>query len=121
MNTLFIAILSVALSVAAQFSLKTGMSGEAIKAILAQPFTIRTAFAVFTDKYVLGGFLLYVLGAVVWLGVLSKWDVSKAYPLVGLGFVFTVAIGWIIGEQVTLMRALGVAFIFAGVVLVGRS
>ncbi len=121
MNTLLIAVLSIAFSVAAQFSLKTGMSGEAVKAILAQTFTIRTAFVVFTDKYVLGGFLLYVLGAVVWLGVLSKWDVSKAYPLVGLGFVFTVAIGWIIGEQVTLMRALGVAFICAGVFLVGRS
>lgn len=121
MNTLFIAVLSIAFSVAAQFSLKTGMSSEAMKGILAQPFTIRTAFAVLTDKYVLGGFLLYVLGAAVWLGVLSKWDVSKAYPLVGLGFVFTVMIGWIIGEQVTLMRVLGVAFICAGVVLVGRS
>jgi len=121
MNTLFIAVFSVAFSVAAQFSLKTGMSGEAVKAILDQPLTIRSAFTVLTDKYVLGGFLLYVLGAVVWLGVLSKWDVSKAYPLVGLGFVFTIVVGWIIGEQVTLMRVLGVAFICAGVVLVGKS
>ena len=28
---------------------------------------------------------------------LSKWDVSKAYPLVGVGFLFTVAIGWYLG------------------------
>lgn len=121
MNTLVIAILSIAFSVAAQFSLKAGMSGEGVKEILAQPFTIGTALAMLTDKYVLGGFLLYGLGAVVWLGVLSKWDVSKAYPLVGLGFVFTVAIGFMVGEQVTMPRVIGVVLISAGVVLVGRS
>ena len=73
-----------------------------------------------TDKSVLGGFLLYGLGAVVWLGVLSRWDVSKAYPLVGLGFAFTVAIGLMTGEHVTLSRMAGVALIRARVFL-GRS
>jgi len=121
MNPLVIAILSIVLSVAAQFSLKAGMSGLAVQEVLAQPFTYRTAFTVLTDKFVLGGFLLYGLGAVVWLGVLSKWDVSKAYPLVGLGFAFTVAIGFMVGEDVTLPRLIGVTLICAGVFLVGRS
>ena len=74
-----------------------------------------------TDKYVLGGFLLYGVGALVWLVVLSKWDVSKAYPLVGLGFVVTVAVGYLLGEQVTVHRVIGVALICAGVFLVGRN
>jgi multidrug transporter EmrE-like cation transporter len=121
MNTFVIAILSIALSVAAQFSLKAGMSGVEVKEILAQPFTLRTALAVFTDKFVVGGFLLYGLGAIVWLGVLSKWDVSKAYPLVGLGFAFTVAIGSMAGEHVTIPRMIGVMLICVGVFLVGRS
>jgi drug/metabolite transporter (DMT)-like permease len=121
MNTFVIAILSIALSVVAQFSLKAGMSSAAVKAILAQPFTLHTVFTVLTDKFVLGGFLMYGLGAVVWLGVLSKWDVSKAYPLVGLGFAFTMAIGILAGEHVTLPRVIGIALICAGVFLVGRS
>ena len=121
MKTLFIAILSIALSVAAQFSLKAGMSSDGMKEVLAQPQSIRTIFFVLMDKYVLGGFVLYGLGAVVWLGVLSKWEVSKAYPLVGLGFVFTVVVGYLLGEQITLTRVLGVALICAGAVLVGRS
>lgn len=121
MKTLLIAIISIALSVAAQFSLKAGMSGKGVRAALAQPSSLKTLFDVLTDKYVFGGFLLYGLGAVVWLGVLSKWDVSKAYPLVGLGFVFTVAIGFLVGEQVTIPRVMGVALICAGVFLVGRS
>lgn len=121
MNPLFIAIASIALSVAAQFSLKAGMSSEAVRVVMAQPYTFRTLISVLTDKYVFLGFMLYGLGAVVWLGVLSKWDVSKAYPLVGLGFVFTVAIGFLLGEQVTIPRMLGVTFICMGVFLVGRS
>ena len=121
MNPLIIAIVSIALSVAAQFALKAGMSGAEIKAVMAQPLGLRSLFAILTDKYVFLGFLLYGLGAIVWLGVLSKWDVSKAYPLVGLGFVFTVGIGFMVGEGVTFSRVAGVALICAGVFLVGRS
>ena len=84
MNTLVVAILSVCFSVAAQFSLKAGMSGASVQALLKQPLSISSLFAILTDKFVFGGFLLYGLGAIVWLAVLSKWDVSKAYPLVGV-------------------------------------
>jgi drug/metabolite transporter (DMT)-like permease len=120
-NTFVVAFLSIALSVGAQFSLKAGMSSEDVKAALLLPPGVRMAMTVLCNRFVLAGFALYGLGAVVWLGVLSKWDVSKAYPMVGLGFVFTLAIGWLVGEQVTLPRALGAALICAGVFVVGRS
>jgi multidrug transporter EmrE-like cation transporter len=120
-TTIAIAVLSIALSVAAQFSLKAGVSGEDVRALLAQPLTLRSTLSVLTNAYVVGGFLLYGLGAMVWLAVLSKWDVSKAYPLVGLGFAATVAIGWVLGEHVTIPRAAGVALICAGVFMVGQS
>jgi len=121
MNTLVTALLSIALSVAAQFSLKAGMSDQGVREAMAQPSSLGTLLTVFTNKYVLGGFALYGLGAVIWLGVLSKWDVSKAYPLVGLGFVFTVLVGLMLGEQVSALRAAGVALICAGVFVVARS
>lgn len=121
MNPLLIAVTSIALSVAAQFSLKVGMSGTGLKSVLEQPLGIRSLITLLTDKYILLGFLLYGLGAIVWLGVLSKWDVSKAYPLVGLGFVLTVVIGFLIGEELTTTRIIGVALICAGVFLVGRT
>ena len=121
MNMFVFAILCVAFSVSAQFLLKAGITSSDVKEALAQPLGIGSVFAVFTNLSILGGFALYGIGAVAWLGVLSRWDVSKAYPLVGLGFVFTVAVGWFIGEQVTPMRAIGVSLICVGVVLVGRS
>lgn len=115
MNTLLLAIVSILISVAAQFSLKAGMA--AVKAGL-EPASLLTTF---TNKFVLLGFALYGLGAVVWLGVLSKWEVSKAYPLVGLGFAMTAVVGMLIGEQVSLLRLGGVALICSGVVLIART
>ena len=105
----------------AQFSLKAGMSGSGVKAALSMPLSLTGVSRVILDKYVLMGFLLYGLGAFVWLGVLSKWDVSKAYPLVGLGFVFTTLIGYFLGEEVTPLRVAGVMLICSGVFLVGKG
>jgi multidrug transporter EmrE-like cation transporter len=121
MNTRLIAIVSVVLSVLAQFCLKAGVSSREVKAAFAHPLGIRAVVAVLSNAFVLGGFLLYGLGAVVWLGVLSRWEVSKAYPLVGLGFALTAVAGWMGGEHVTLNRAIGVALICAGVFLVSGS
>jgi multidrug transporter EmrE-like cation transporter len=121
MKILLLSLISVALSVSAQFSLKSGMSNAAVKLAMAQPYGLNTLVAVFSNLQVLLGFFLYGMGAIVWLGVLAKWDVSKAYPIVGLGFVLTVLVGFVLGEQVSLMRVIGVAVICLGVVLVAQS
>jgi multidrug transporter EmrE-like cation transporter len=121
MYILLIAAGSIILSVAAQFLLKTGMTSFEVKQVLMQPLSYRLPWIVFTNKFIFGGFLLYGLGAIVWLKVLSVWDVSKAYPLVGLGFGLTVLIGMALGESITAFRVLGVLLICQGVWLVANS
>lgn len=121
MNTFLIAVISIALAVAGQFALKAGMSSAEIKGALSQPFALRTLLFALANKYVIGGLVLYGLGAVVWLAVLYRWDVSKAYPLIGLGFGATVIIGLLAGEHVTPLRGFGVALICVGVILVGQN
>lgn len=121
MKILSLAVVSIVLSVAAQFSLKAGMSSDAIKDAMNQAASLKVFSAILGNVYVMSGFVLYGLGAIVWLGVLSKWDVSKAYPMVGLGFVFTAALGFWIGEQVSLTRMIGVVLVCVGVILIGRS
>lgn len=118
LNPLPIALASIGLSVAAQFALKAGMAGAAARGSLAGPLG---GAGVVLDRFVLLGFVLYGLGALVWLAVLARWDVSKAYPLVGLGFALTVAIGWLRGEDVTLLRLGGVALVCVGVACIARS
>ena len=114
MTTFLLAVLCITFSVAAQFLLKAGMSSASIAGVLTGPFGMKTAWHIFTNGSVLLGFLFYGLSAVAWLGVLANWDVSKAYPLVGLGFALTVAVGWALGEHVTLARSLGVLLICGG-------
>lgn len=121
MNLFFLAVASILISVAAQFALKSGMSSSVIQNALASDVGPRTLLMVVTHPGVVLGFALYGLGALLWLGVLARWDVSKAYPLVGLGFIVAVVVGWIHGEQISMTRTIGALLICTGVVLVGRS
>lgn len=121
MSTWIVALSSILMSVAAQFSLKLGMADPAVRAALERAPPVGVATSVFSNLFVLLGFALYGLGAVLWLKVLAEWDVSRAYPLVGIGFALAVALGWLAGEQISAQRAFGVALVCAGVLLVGRS
>ncbi|MGV8073719.1 MAG: hypothetical protein AB2L11_04060 [Syntrophobacteraceae bacterium] len=58
MKTLFVAVVSIAISVAARVSLKAGMSSVGMKEILVQPYTLRSVFSIITGKFVLGVFLM---------------------------------------------------------------
>lgn len=121
MKVFLLALTSIIFSVTAQFALKAGMtqikagvpSGGQNGAQMLLPFI--------TNKFLITGFVLYGVGAIVWLGVLAKWDVSKAYPLVGLGFLLSALVGFALGESVTVLRGLGVLLIISGVLLVGMS
>lgn len=121
MNPLALALISIVLSVAAQFFLRMGVTGAEIKGVLSEPLGIHTLFSVLRDQHVLLGFFLYGSSAMAWLGVLSQWDVSKAYPMVGLGFALTVVIGYGLGESVSPARIAGVVLIVAGVLLIART
>jgi multidrug transporter EmrE-like cation transporter len=121
MKILLLALLSIGMSVAAQFALKAGMSAERAQAAFASLPRPGAILQLFTVPGIAIGFALYGLGAVVWLSVLSRWDVSKAYPLVGVGFALAVGIGWLLGESVNAQRIAGVALIVAGIVLTARS
>lgn len=121
MMTFFVAFLSICCSVAAQFSLKAGMAAPAVKTAMAGPLSISSVAAVMLNIHVVLGFALYGLGAVVWLSVLSRWEVSKAYPMVGLGFLLTLVVGALLGEQVGVARVMGTVLICGGVLLIARS
>lgn len=121
MTIFLFAVASIAISVLAQFSLKAGMSSAGVRAALSHSDALHSAIAIASDKFVLLGFLLYGVGAIVWLAVLAHWEVSKAYPLVGLGFVLAMAIGSIAGEHVSMARIAGGLLICAGVFLISRT
>ena len=121
LNPLFLALISVVISVAAQFTLKAGTNLPSTKAALGTAMSWGNIYVIASNYVLLLGLALYALSAVLWIAVLARWDVSKAYPLVGLGFILTLAIGAALGEQVSASRALGVVLIAAGILLITRA
>ncbi len=114
-------MLDVALNVTGQLSLKYGMSrmgNFALSLSTLPPVFFQAAF----NPYVILGLICYGLGFMVWLVVLAKSEVSYAYPLISMGYVFTAILArLLIGETVNLTRMSGILIICAGVFLVARS
>jgi drug/metabolite transporter (DMT)-like permease len=67
------------------------------------------------------GFALYGLGAMSWVMVLTRVDVSQAYPFVGLSSLFAFALGHFLSEPVSLMRLAGMVLIVGSVILVAQN
>ena len=83
---------------------------------------LHAAWGVARSGFVIAGLAMYGLGALLWLLVLARIDVSAAYPFVGLGFVMTMMLGWLLlGESLQPTRVAGTLLIALGVVLVART
>ena len=115
-------LISVSISAIAQITLKTGMSGKNIQAAIDNGEKFRDlALTIAAAPLVWLELTLYFFGALVWLLVLAKLDVSLAYPFVGLGFIFTMLLGFfLLGETVSLARVGGTLLVVLGVVLISR-
>ena len=93
---------------ATQDALASGTVG-AVRAVVSQPF-------------VLLGLAMYGVGAIVWLLVLARVEVSRAYPFVGLGFLLVMALGAsMLGESIGTARWVGTVLVAAGVLCVAMS
>ncbi|MGO9620636.1 MAG: EamA family transporter [Desulfobaccales bacterium] len=114
-------LLDVGLNVLGQLSLKFGMSkmgNFALSLSALPPVFARAAF----NPFILLGVVCYGMGFLVWLVVLAKAEVSYAYPLISLGYVFTAIMAWaLMGETLTITRMSGILVICLGVFLVARS
>lgn len=120
---LVIAMFSVALSAVAQLALKVGSSAALSPEMPLQdlsPTALIKAAAL--NPYILIGFLLYGIGALTWLLVLSRVELSVAYPFVALGLIVTMLLGAVVlQEPISLQRILGGALIVLGVLFVAHS
>jgi drug/metabolite transporter (DMT)-like permease len=82
-------------------------------------FSIPGLWRTFTNWQVFLGFVLVFGGALFWLGVISRVDLSFAYPLLALNYlVLMIPARFILNEQITLNRLIGAAIIVIGVVVI---
>jgi drug/metabolite transporter (DMT)-like permease len=118
-GTLLLGLFSIMLLSAGQTSIKYGLT--AIDGVSLSD-GVPGFFKLFQTPWVIVGFFLYGVSAILWLDVLSKLDFSLAFPLVGLTYIFTLLIGrFFFGETVGWERIVGVGFILFGVFFMIRS
>lgn len=121
MHTIMIILVSVLLNCAAQLCMKSGMisvgeiSGGLTGFLSAFPQMI-------TNVTLWISAVCYVVSITLWLVVLSKVDVSYAYPFLSIGYVLSAIAGYFLFfESVTPVRILGILVICVGVIIISRS
>ncbi|MBX2998562.1 MAG: hypothetical protein KF893_08645 [Caldilineaceae bacterium] len=121
MSTLWLIGLSIATGVAGQTLLKLGVTQPGDGGIAAfNPLAI--IIMIFKSPLMMGGLLLYGVGALSWIMVLSRMNLSYAYPFLALNFVLVALVSKIVlGEAIPLMRWIGIAFICVGIVAIANS
>ncbi len=121
MNVIPLILFTVLTNAVAQIMLKRGMLVIGPLDFSASSPLV-TIFRVVFQPFVFGGLCVFVISMASHLYVLSKAELSFAYPFLSLAYVVVLAFAWFaFDEQVGLLRIAGVALICLGTVLVARS
>jgi multidrug transporter EmrE-like cation transporter len=121
MNYFPLIMLGVMLNAAAQLFLKEGMRRIGhFEFVWANIVPI--GFMVAGNLFVLSGLVCYVISVAVWLLVLSRVEVSFAYPLLSVGYIVNAVAGYyLFQENLSLTRITGILIICVGVYFITRS
>ncbi len=85
-------------------------------------FNVGAFVRTLTTWQVLVGFALFLIGSVFWLWVISRADLSWAYPMLALGYVLVVLESrLLLHEPVSAQRWLGTLVVLLGVTLLYGS
>ncbi len=121
MNNMILILIGVMFNAAAQILLKIGM-GRIGHFHLTPANFWPVSLQIAASLPIMGGLFCYVFSLAVWLVVLSRVEVSLAYPLVSIGYVVTALAAYLLlGEQLGPMRIAGIAVIMIGVFMVSRT
>ena len=121
MMMIMLVIFEVLCNVAAQISLKMGMAR--IGHFTFQSINIvPIGWQIITSPWIMVGLAIYVISMIIWLMVLSRIEVSIAYPLTSLGYVLNGVVAYfLLHENITSVRIIGIVVILVGVFLVAKS
>lgn len=116
--TIILALVSISLGAVGQFLLKVGvtrMGGLAFR----HGEIMSTVLRIVTQPHIVAGLFLFITSMVVWLAVLSRMELSRAYPMVSISYVFVAMMSrFVLGERLGPLRVAGIAVILVGVILV---
>jgi len=117
----FAIFVSILLAVFGQLLLKIGMLRIGRFSISISNVVQQYA-RILLNPFVIAGIVGFGLSMLVWLYVLSRLELSIAYPFVALNYVLILfASHFFLKEAITPLKIMGVAVIMAGVYLISRG
>ena len=121
MNWFVCVIISVFFAVGGQVLLKRGVMD--IGPLSLSPHTLLpTVGHILGSPMVMGGIVTYVAGTFFWLIVLSRVDLSYAYPFASLNYVFILFASWFLfHEEPSARRFIGVGIVIFGLLMVSLT
>ncbi len=115
LKTIVLILLNVILLTSGQLLWKMGLTREG-------GISLDNMLRVALSPFILAGLALYVVATVIWFIVLSRAELSYAYPLQSMAYIIGVVAAWLLfNETVPVIRWVGVFVIIVGVVLVSYS
>ena len=107
-------VVSVVLIATAQLLMKKGVSGASL--------SLSSIPSLVLNPYLIFGLVSLFVGTIIYLSALSKADLSYAYPILSLGYIFVaIASMLFLGEHLSVVRWLGIFTVCFGVFLMSRS
>jgi multidrug transporter EmrE-like cation transporter len=117
--TLGVILLSVLMNAIAQLVLSAALKGEAM---FDSSAPIKSALALALNPAIIFALFIYGMSVLSWMYVLSKVDVSLAYPFLGLGFVFVAVISYLfMSEPLNAQKMIGIVTVAIGIIILARS
>jgi drug/metabolite transporter (DMT)-like permease len=117
MTNFFLILFQVSINTLAQLLLKKGVSMISFQQPLWNLF-----LAIISNIYIFIGVLIFMLSLLLWLYLLSQFDLSFLYPFGSLSYILAALGGWFFfSESITLYRGSGIFLILIGVMLIAKS
>jgi drug/metabolite transporter (DMT)-like permease len=118
----FYIFLSISFAVASQLITKWQMSKVVIEETMSIFDKLLFAFYMLINPYILLSIFLTLLSGLSWMIVMSKFDISYAYPYTALGFGFVLFFSYILfNESISIYKLLGVSLIMFGIFIISKD
>ena len=122
LKSMILILTSVSLGVCGQLAIKLGINRAGdLQALMGHSFW-RFVSTIIGSPLIMSGLVLYGISTIFWFLVLSRVELSLAYPMLSLGYIGILFVSSIfLGEKVTILRWSGTVFIILGVILTAST
>ncbi|MFT5171000.1 MAG: drug/metabolite transporter (DMT)-like permease [Candidatus Marinamargulisbacteria bacterium] len=116
LRLLFFIILPVTLGIYGEFVLKSGINQ------LGLDMSVASLIPILSNNLVLAGLFCIIVGGIIWVVAMSKYELSFLYPFLSINYLFIIfGSHFFLGESISFNRYLSAIAISIGLIIISRS